>query len=276
VNNISSGVSSTVLIDLIPPSVPGVPAATVVSASEIDLAWSSSTDNIAVAGYDVYRNGSLAASTTGLSYADTGLAAGTTYVYAVNAFDPAGNISALSSGTSASTAAASVPGSASSGGGGGGGGGYYAPAFTPAAPSPGPAVPSLASAQGQLLVLLIQQLKALVTQAASQGVVIPQAALDLVNATPSSPATSEMATFVFTRDLQVYDVGNDVKQLQKFLNAQGFLLSQAGPGSPGNETTKFGAKTKAALIRFQKSVGITPASGYFGPVTRAYVRNLMQ
>jgi len=58
---------------------------------------------------------------------------------------------------------------------------------------------------------------------------------------------------------------------ESFLNRDGFLVSRTGPGSPGNETTRFGAKTWAALVRFQKSAGIAPASGYFGPLTRSYI-----
>ena len=36
-------------------------------------------------------------------------------------------------------------------------------------------------------------------------------------------------------------------------------------------TISFGTLTKAALAWFQAVAGITPAAGYFGPKTRAYV-----
>ena len=85
---------------------------------------------------------------------------------------------------------------------------------------------------------------------------------------------SPTITFVFTRDLQLRDTGNDVQMLQQFLNTKGFLVSQTGPGSPGNETTYFGVKTWQALVNFQKNVSIKPASGYFGPITRAYMNAL--
>jgi peptidoglycan hydrolase-like protein with peptidoglycan-binding domain len=62
-----------------------------------------------------------------------------------------------------------------------------------------------------------------------------------------------------------------VRQLQKFLNSQGFTVTVTGAGSLGNETTLFGPATKAALTKFQVSKGISPAAGYFGPVTRMYV-----
>jgi len=105
--------------DTTPPSVPTGLKATPVSSSEIDLSWSASTDTggSGLKGYNVYDGGSLIASTTGTSYANTGLAAGSTHTYTVSAADNAGNQSARSTPVTAVT-----PG----GGGGGGGGGGIA------------------------------------------------------------------------------------------------------------------------------------------------------
>jgi peptidoglycan hydrolase-like protein with peptidoglycan-binding domain len=72
----------------------------------------------------------------------------------------------------------------------------------------------------------------------------------------------------FIRDLKQGMSGNDVKELQKYLNSNGFLVDTTGVGSPGRENTYFGKLTKQALIRFQKANKIFPAVGYFGPVTR--------
>jgi fibronectin type 3 domain-containing protein len=60
---------------------------------QVDLTWQASTDNVAVTGYDVYRDGQQIA-TTGpeTSYSDTALIPGT-YKYEVRAFDAAGNVS---------------------------------------------------------------------------------------------------------------------------------------------------------------------------------------
>ena len=71
-------------------------------------------------------------------------------------------------------------------------------------------------------------------------------------------------------NLKLGSVSPHVVLLQKYLNAKGFTVSQKGSGSVGNESTHFGAKTKQALIRFQKSVGIK-ADGVFGPLTKKYV-----
>ena len=62
-----------------------------------------------------------------------------------------------------------------------------------------------------------------------------------------------------------------MRKLQKYLNANGYILTTIGDGSPGYETLMFGSLTKKALITFQKAKGITPASGYFGPKTRAFI-----
>jgi len=90
-------------LDATPPSVPANLSATAVSPYQINLSWSASTDNVGVAGYRVFRNGLLAATTTPASYTDTNLAAATTYSYTVEAFDSAGNVSAQSTAATATT-----------------------------------------------------------------------------------------------------------------------------------------------------------------------------
>src|SRR5439155_10294752 len=93
--------------DTAAPSVPANLSATAVSTSQINLSWTASTDNVGVSGYRVYRDGSQVAISAQTSFADTGLAASTTYAYAMTAFDAAGNASALSSSVSATTPAPS-------------------------------------------------------------------------------------------------------------------------------------------------------------------------
>lgn len=87
----------------------------------------------------------------------------------------------------------------------------------------------------------------------------------------STPTIPTVTTAAFTRDLKVGMTGDDVKALQVYLNAKGYTVAQSGPGSPGNETTRFGSATRAALIKLQAAQGISPAAGYFGAKTRAYV-----
>ncbi len=77
---------------------------------------------------------------------------------------------------------------------------------------------------------------------------------------------------VFTRNLTLGAVGADVKSLQIYLNSRGFTIATSGGGSPGYETMYFGQATQSALVRFQRSNGIVPASGFFGPLTRGYIK----
>lgn len=81
--------------------------------------------------------------------------------------------------------------------------------------------------------------------------------------------------YVFRKDLQLGDKGLDVLNLQKALNLLGFKIAASGAGSPGKETALFGPATKQALIRFQQANGIKPASGFFGPLTRAKMNALL-
>ncbi len=94
-----------------------------------------------------------------------------------------------------------------------------------------------------------------------------------VTARTDVTTTPSQSPVVFTRNIDLGVSGDDVRELQKFLNAQGFVIAPSGPGSVGNETTIFGQLTRQALMRFQAANGIVPASGYFGPKTRAFIMN---
>jgi chitodextrinase len=89
----SASVVATTPADTTPPTVPSGLSGTV-GAQEIDLGWQPSSDNVGVTGYDIYRNGTKIASTTGTTYADSSVRQGRTYKYRVDAYDAAGNISA--------------------------------------------------------------------------------------------------------------------------------------------------------------------------------------
>ena len=73
----------------------------------------------------------------------------------------------------------------------------------------------------------------------------------------------------FTKNHQQGDTGGEVMWIQQFLNKNGYAVSATGAGSPGNESTYFGAKTKAAIAKWQAAAGISPAAGYWGPISRA-------
>jgi len=87
----------------------------------------------------------------------------------------------------------------------------------------------------------------------------------------ANSASIVVEKFIFYRDLYLGISGEDVKQLQVYLNSNEFLIAENGEGSKGNETDFFGQLTKSALVRFQKANNIEPSYGFFGPVTRALI-----
>jgi len=78
------------------PTAPTSLASTSKTASSITVAWTASTDNVAVTGYDVYANSVLKTTVSGVTATITGLTASTSYSIYVKAKDAAGNTSASS------------------------------------------------------------------------------------------------------------------------------------------------------------------------------------
>lgn len=75
----------------------------------------------------------------------------------------------------------------------------------------------------------------------------------------------------FNRNLKIGQSGADVKALQVFLNKEGFVLGDDGPGAVGQETEFFGSLTKKALSRYQQAKGIQAILGEFDLATRIYL-----
>ncbi len=98
--------------DTQPPTVPVLTSAVANGSTEVDLTWLTSVDNVAVAGYQILRNGnaigSVSAST--LSYADTGITPGASYTYSIKAYDAAGNYSAAGNSIQVTIPAVPSPG----------------------------------------------------------------------------------------------------------------------------------------------------------------------
>ena len=96
--------------DTIAPSAPSGLTATPISATQIDLAWTASTDAVGVTGYKVERKtgaGSFSevGTPSGTAFADTTLVGSTAYTYRVRATDAAGNLSGYSAEVTATTSA---------------------------------------------------------------------------------------------------------------------------------------------------------------------------
>lgn len=97
---LSAGILALPQHDIIAPA---APAALSASTSALDaqsgsvrLTWSAATDNVAVTGYDVYRNGIKIGTVSQALFTDTPVVSNISYVYFVRAFDAAGNRSAES------------------------------------------------------------------------------------------------------------------------------------------------------------------------------------
>lgn len=82
-------------------------------------------------------------------------------------------------------------------------------------------------------------------------------------------STVHAASCDFSRNLDIGVDGEDVRCLQRYLNGSGFTIAAMGPGAPGGETSLFRELTRQAVARWQASNGISPASGFFGPLSRA-------
>ncbi|MDP2651624.1 MAG: ice-binding family protein [bacterium] len=149
---------------------------------------------------------------------------------------------------------------------------------TPAVPTVTSAVPATsatpstqstsAKPTSKLSATQIQSILDVLASFNANASVIAKVKTSLEGATTGS--TTSAAVHAFKADLTIGSLGSEVKALQQLLNAKGYTVSASGAGSAGNETTMFGAATRAALIKYQKAKGITP-SGYFGPLTRAAI-----
>jgi beta-glucosidase len=93
--------------DTSPPTTPGTPTASAITATGATLNWAASTDNVGVTGYDVINGNTVIATPTTNSVSLTGLTASTTYTLGVRARDAAGNVSAISSGVTFTTSGTS-------------------------------------------------------------------------------------------------------------------------------------------------------------------------
>ena len=80
---------------------------------------------------------------------------------------------------------------------------------------------------------------------------------------------------LLSKVLYPYIVDVEVKTLQKFLNNNGYTIAKTGAGSKGNETTRMGPGTVAALKKFQRDNSIL-ANGYVGISTRTKINSLLK
>jgi hypothetical protein len=177
----------------------------------------------------------------------SGLSCATRYTFKVLGQSFVGTNSDYTSTVSATTYPCSGGGT---GGGGGGSSSALSTATTPTNPTtqapvvvtPPKSAPTIADLQSQLA-SLTKQLQSLRAPAAS---------------------------YSFTSGFGPGSRGEQVRQLQVYLNTHGFPVSSSGLGSLGNETSFFGPATTKALLLFQASLGLTPTP-WVGPATRVHL-----
>jgi len=233
----------TITDDVSPGNPTGLTDSTLKSSIRIILVSGGSTD------IRYTTNGTTPTCSVGTSYSDSGefTISETSTLKAIGC-DDAGNYSSVVSAVYTITSG--------SGGSSGGGAGRAATPAVPASRASG-----LSSSQ-------ITSVLNVLTSFGADSATIAKVQAALARASSNGSVTNA-GVGVFTSNLQVGSIGSEVKLLQQFLNAHGYPVATSGPGSAGNETATFGGATKAALIKYQKAKGITPAVGYFGPVTRA-------
>jgi len=203
-----------------------------------------------ITGYVVAAATSTTVAGTATSTVITGLTNGMSYSFGVSAINPAGQSPVVTTNAVTPTPAPilTVPATTT-------------PATTP---SPATVVPPLDTQAIQAqLTALFTSFRSLQTQANEQ------------QNTTTSPATVASATPppTFSGERGVGSSGDDILALQNFL-----IMKNAGPWAQQlkthGATAYFGTLTKAALLEFQKSVGIAGANGHLGPATRAYFGTL--
>ena len=102
--------SSYICGDTQAPTAPHL-TATAVNDCKINLSWTAASDNIAVTGYDIWREHAKIATLDNVTtvFTDSDLVCATQYTYRVDAYDSAGNISAFSNIASETTATIPTP-----------------------------------------------------------------------------------------------------------------------------------------------------------------------
>lgn len=76
------------------PSAPTNLSASAPDGTKVNLVWTASTDNVGVAGYQIFKGGNQITTVSSTNYTDTNVTSGASYSYTVRAYDNTGNISA--------------------------------------------------------------------------------------------------------------------------------------------------------------------------------------
>ena len=101
----------------------------------------------------------------------------------------------------------------------------------------------------------------------------------------TSTGSNAACSYTWTRNLSIGSTGDDVRQLQRFLNGNPQTqVAVTGVGSPGNESSYYGPATARAVSKFQEMyaaqiltpLGLTNGTGGFYTSTRAQLNEVCQ
>ncbi len=106
-----TGTPPPATLDTTNPTVPGQPLAKTATSTSITLAWGASSDTggSGLTGYKIFRAGALIGTSGTNSFIDTSRSPSTSYSYSVQAYDGAGNLSAMSISGNATTQSVPPP-----------------------------------------------------------------------------------------------------------------------------------------------------------------------
>ncbi len=129
------------------------------------------------------------------------------------------------------------------------------------------AVAFVAAPRAEAAALTQSQIDAIVSLLQSFGAdstTIANVQASLTGSTPSVPSTpsTPSSSCTFTRSLTLGSSGADVTCLQNALISMGYSI-------PAGATGYFGAQTQSAVKAWQAAKGVSPAAGYFGPISQA-------
>lgn len=92
-NNKSAEIMNSVTVQVTDTLAPTTPILSLmgVGGEHVELGWTASSDNVGVAGYNIYKDGVFTGTTAGTAFTVVGLSENTNYSFTVTAFDAAGN-----------------------------------------------------------------------------------------------------------------------------------------------------------------------------------------
>lgn len=276
------------------PVISNVSSANDISTNDVFITWTTNKTATSVINYGLTTGyGSSSSSSlfeTSHSMRLSGLTDSTTYHFKILNSDSLGNINSSIDYTFDTKAAASTPpvvsggGGSSSGGGGGGGSGGSGSASGVSVGDVGNGVSAVNAGfttPGCLPGDKFSSLTGKVCVFSTSSVSVPGcflgAKFNILTGQLCPIVSTFSLAYKFTRDLKLGMQGEDVKQLQIFLNSNGFIVSTTlgSSGSKGYESTYFGYLTKQALIKFQQLHNITPTAGYFGAKTKKVIDSML-